>query len=128
MSGLHKILAIFFLTVWASCTIHCEVENLACSNEFSCFNKADNSGQEPSGKTHCVCSAIESGGYLLQKNAFLGFLAQNLLLAFIVSPQNEDAVPQPELHKLIFSPPELAKTWQFSFRAALPPRAPSLVS
>jgi len=26
------------------------------------------------------------------------------------------------------APPELSHTWQFSFRASLPPRAPSLIS
>ena len=40
-------------------------------------------------------------------------------------------IQQPESNTTVFpesSPPELPKAWQFFFRAALPPRAPSSVS
>jgi hypothetical protein len=49
---------------------------------------------------------------------------------FISTPlsQADDSLPPPAPAELIFSPPELVKSWQFSYRVAALPRAPSFVS
>lgn len=51
--------------------------------------------------------------------------ADVIFLAAVLLPELPVEVPVVQLER---QPPDISKSWQFSFRTALPPRAPSLLS
>ena len=57
-------------------------------------------------------------------------LAVPMLVLSFVLPLGEARPPSPAPHFELpnCSPPELPRAWQFSYRTALPPRAPTLVT
>jgi hypothetical protein len=56
-------------------------------------------------------------------------LPELVLVAVVECMDAEQDTPQPQVVDFSgLSPPELARCWQFFFRAALPVRAPSLIS
>jgi hypothetical protein len=128
VNRLKPFVTLLVLTLWASCMIRCELVSLACSEADSCCDSAaDKTPANPAPADHCVCSLARTGGYIAAKTAVpLPLLAGIPLLTL---PDYLD-LPTPDGHasELIFSPPELVRSWQFSFRAALSPRAPSFVS
>jgi len=131
LSGVNRLkpfVALIVLALWASCTIRCELVSLASSEADSCCDSAaDKSSEEPVPANHCVCSWVRSGGYISEKSAIP--LPLPVGLPLVPLPDYLE-VPMPDSHasELTFSPPELLTSWQFSFRAALSPRAPSSVS
>ena len=131
ISGVNRLkpfVALIVLALWASCTIRCELVSLACSEADTCCDSAaDKSPEKPSPANHCVCSWVRSGGYISEKTAIP--LPLPIGLPLVPLPAYLE-VPMPDSHasELTFSPPELLTSWQFAFRAALSPRAPSFVS
>ena len=71
---------------------------------------------------------VESGFYRTEEQAAAVFVP--LLVSNSVLPPWEVAPPTPAPHPELLkgAPPELPRAWQFSYRTALPPRAPSLVA
>jgi hypothetical protein len=127
VNRLKTVVSLIVLALWATCTLRCEIEILAHSAAMSCCDEAgDESNQAPAQPKHCVCSFIQSGGFISEKSDISMPLPNDALFIAIASPQADDSLPAPA--ELILSPPELAKSWQFSYRAAAPPRAPSFVS
>jgi hypothetical protein len=56
-------------------------------------------------------------------------LAEMVLIPMAEWAQREETQPSAEVFEFSgLSPPELSRSWQFFFRAALPVRAPSLFS
>lgn len=123
------IVTVLVLTVWAACTAHCAIENLSGAAELPCCHEeGGQSDRSPAAPGHCVCSAIQAGGYVSPDSALSIPLPFDGLCLFEVAPHNEDSVARPEHVEPAISPPGDLKPWQFLFRAALPARAPSLVS
>lgn len=128
MNRLKPFVALIVLALWASCTIRCEVESLACSDaDVCCDSAADESPEKPAPADHCVCSWVRSGGYIAEKTAVPLPLPVCLPL-FALPAYLEIPICDAHASELTFSPPELRTSWQFSSRAALSPRAPSFVS
>ena len=128
VNRLKPFVALIVLALWASCTIRCELVSLACSEADTCCDSAaDKSPEKPAPAGHCVCSWVKSGGYIAEKSVVS--LPLPVGLPLVPLPAYLE-VPMPDRHasELTFSPPELLTSWQFSFRAALSPRAPSFVS
>ena len=121
VNRLKQIVCIVTLALWATCTIHCELEMLTSVKASSCCNSGSESDQ-------CICSGIASGGYIMQQDTSLIPPSPDALAVPGGYSRDEDALPQPMVKKLIFAPPELPKIWQFCLRTALAPRAPSFVS
>ena len=116
------IATVALLTLWAACSINCAFDNVS---PVSCCPEETNS-QPIDGC--CVCTVLVSGAYVSHSQPWSAALAADTPAA---STQFVDiALPDPPSWRagIDASPPELAGTWQFVVRTALPPRAPSFVS
>jgi len=122
------IVSLVVLTLWASCTINCQIELLTHSETSACCNEAgDKSNQTPAQDGHCVCSWVKSGGYISEKSVVPLPLLVGLPLVML-SVCLEIPLPDARAGELIYSPPGLLASWHISNRAAAAPRAPSFVS
>jgi hypothetical protein len=97
---------------------------------FASCHSEDGTPQQDNDCESDGCSAVESGFYRIEEQA--PAVSVPLLVLSTVLPLWEAAAPVPaphlELELLNCSPPELPRVWQFSYRTALPPRAPSFVA
>ena len=129
LSRLKTIVSLMVLALWATCTLRCELEVLAGSAAMSCCDEAgEESNQAPAQLQHCICSFVQSGGFIVERSNVPIPLPSDALFIPTAPPQAGVSLSALAPADLIFSPPELAKSWQFSYRAAAPPRAPSFVS
>jgi len=125
VNGLTKTIALVLLALWMPVTAHCKLETLSGLDFLACVEHQDSVPHQDSDCKEDVCASVESGDYRVEDNPPL-----NLLPLAIVTPTEIDWLaddPRPELiiPAKTYSPPELPRFWQFSFRTALPPRAPS---
>jgi hypothetical protein len=98
-------------------------EFLACGNEAATPSHQDDACETDS------CASVESGFYKTEDGRQVvptPPLVASAFLTAILLEAAQDATPTDVISDSI--PPELPKVWQFSFRTALPPRAPSFVS
>jgi len=122
------MIALLLAMLYLPATAHCLLEQAAwlpagggCCEESPTADSSETSSC-PDG-----CCPLEDTGYPRafggSSTAFLASIQLYELAALVdFTPKQALAVlPQP-------SPPDLPKAWQFAFRAALPPRAPSFVS
>lgn len=125
--------ALLLALLWLPATVHCGLEAAglvehadACGHEDHRKNDADSG--------HCDadnCSLVEDGAYAPSHQlvkvaapiALLHVCHAVMRLAF-----ETRARVVAEISPRTESPPEINRTWQFVARAALSPRAPSLVS
>lgn len=129
MQPLKTIVTVLVLAVWAACTAHCAIENLSgAAGVPCCKDDGGRSDQTPHAPGHCVCSAIQAGGYVSQDSSLSIPLPLDGAVLFVVAPQQVDLRTQPVDVDPAASPPGALAPWQFSFRAALPARAPSSIS
>jgi hypothetical protein len=125
---LKPFVALIVLALWATCTVRCELVSLASAEADSCCHTAaDQCPAKPAQANQCVCSLTHSGGIIAEKST-VPLLLLIALRLFTVPTELEIPRPTAPVREWTFSPPELQTTWQFSFRAALSPRAPSFVS
>jgi hypothetical protein len=128
VNRLKPLVAFIVLALWASCAVRCELGSLVSSEDTACCGSAaDQSPETPAPASHCVCSWALSGGYIAERTTFPLPLLVGLPL-FTLPTELEAPKSDAGAKVLIFSPPDLLTSWQFSFRAALSPRAPSFVS
>lgn len=126
VNWLHRIVAVVMLAAWMPAASLCLAECAGLVERGDCC--ADESGGKSDSAEH-PCCFLASGLYKSHDHQNLVTAPDALATAQLLSPisvANSSgilAAPQPAL-----SPPDLPVTWQFSFRAALPPRAPSFVS
>ncbi len=129
VSRLNKIVAVVFLVLWLPLTSHCLLEGaglmpdiLRCSD--TCAPNGKDQGCEDE-----ACCLLESTAYKVDCErpavitTVLGFS-----LPVVFHSVEPPAAPKNSLGFLTVASPELPVTWQFSYRTALPPRAPSFVS
>ncbi len=129
MRHLNTIVTVLVLAVWAACTAHCAIENRSGAAGLPCCNEdGGHSDQAPQAPGHCVCSAIQAGGYVSQDSSVSIPLPLDGFTFPVDVPQQVDLPTRPGDVEPASSPPEALEPWQFSFRAALLARAPSLVS
>jgi len=123
------VVSLLVLALWATCTLRCEIELLAPSAAMSCCGETgEQSNPTPTQPEHCICSFIQSRGFISEKRGVpLPLPKPALFVATALRPPHERP-PKPAPAELISPSPELIKGWQFSHRAAAPPRAPSFVS
>jgi hypothetical protein len=123
---LKVIVTVLVLAVWSACSARCAIESLTCAAALPCCDEGGGqSDQAPAAPEHCICSSIQSGGYVSQDSAISAPLPVGGVCLFVAtSPQSE----LPGIVELTPSPPGALKPWQFFLRAALLARAPSLAS
>lgn len=122
------MLTMFLAVAWVPLTAHCEIEILTGLEVLSCSSME---ASAPPSDSHCggnTCCEWESGQYRLPQGQptvaapLLAVLPQVLAVVTKEAPVAEVDCPQAD------TPPESQKPWQFSLRAALPVRAPSMAS
>ncbi len=115
------------VAVWSLASNHCRLELISAFSFVACGNQADCTGKQDKDCETDGCAAVENQLYK-SENAQVQLPAPALLPVVFVSPiVIED--PAPSLTRLFDTTPKvLSRLWQFSYRTALPPRAPSLLS
>jgi hypothetical protein len=133
VNWLKTILVMAVLAFWLPATNHCRLE-LIPGLEFldCCVHSADQQSSEHH-ENDCdddLCAQVEEGLYKAESNRIVVEAPSASLLDIL--PALLELTPTAERASIgtrpDTSPPELSKTWQFSLRAAAPPRAPTLVS
>lgn len=126
---LTKCVAMLLLALWVPVTMHCELEILPSFSFFQWCCGGDAAPEQDHGCNQDFCSAVESGFYKIEDNPTVT-PALMLVLAFaawdwVAEPPADTAL---DLLPASSAPPELPQSWQFSYRMALPPRAPSFIA
>lgn len=113
--------------LWLPLSSHCTWEHLPGLELFSCHSEAET---EPHQDDDCQtdgCAAVETGSYKIEEQP--ASIPAQLLLPCLTSMLPTGTTTPLNLGSAPASPPpELSRNWQFAFRAAAPPRAPSFVS
>ncbi len=141
MQLLRSILVMATLAFWLAGANHCRLEQLpgmeflACTadaGEDACAESSDCAGHEDEGCADDSCAAVEGAIYktasvrleIAAPHESSGIPPQFLLASLqpIIAFAPSAATPTD------VAPPELSRLWQFSLRAAAPPRAPSFIS
>ena len=126
VNWLHRIVAMLMLALWMPAASLCLDECAGIVERGDCC--ADESSGPANAAEH-PCCFLASGHYKSpddrpQVSAPVMLATAQLPSLISFSPPAEDLV----LPSLASCPPDLPVTWQFSFRTALPPRAPSVAS
>jgi hypothetical protein len=123
-----KYAVMLMLALWGLAKVHCDLEQVPGLEFLACCQHPDTAPHQDNDCEHDACSVVESGFYKVEEQA--ASVPVPLLVLSFVLPLWEAAppapAPRPEL--LNCSLPELPRPWQFFYRTALPPRAPSLVA
>jgi hypothetical protein len=125
-----KLAALLLATLWLPATLHCQLESLGLDPLFACAEQAAESNH--ASNNDCAdeaCQTIESGQFALAKSKLDLSLLPALACVFVTCCQHlTPPAPAPEIFAIrqeMTLP--LQRTWQFTRRAALPARAPSVV-
>jgi hypothetical protein len=116
---------------WVPITSHCQLEVIpSFSALLGCCDHDD--ADAPHQDNDCEqdgCATVESGDYRTQDQRLLVVVPDLPVMASHAFDVDLSAIPDEiSLGILTAAPPEQERTWQFTFRAALPVRAPSLAS
>jgi hypothetical protein len=124
-----KLLAVSaLLTFWLAASNHCRLEMIPGLGFLACCEGEGLPAQDKDCETD-GCAAVEDSFYK-SGDSQPSLSALVIALAVWLLPSTEEgAQPGPDRSSFsALAPPELPVTWQFTFRAAAPPRAPSFVS
>ena len=123
MKGLNAIVATYLLALWLPATSLCLMENAGwlAKNDGCC----DDQSSEMS-----PCCALATASYKMEDDTVATAPAAQPFVTLIDSAHLDQPLPKQSARVRAsgVSPPELSQSWQFSFRAALAPRAPSSLS
>ena len=122
---LKTITVVGLLGLWLAAINHCRLEQIPILSFLSCNGEAS---QDDDCQTD-GCAQVENGLYKTENNHIRvstpAFTLVNFLALSAESLVCDQTSPSRDLE---FAPPEIPVGWQFSFRAAAPPRAPSILS
>ena len=114
---------------WLLATNHCKLEQIPGLSFLVCCDHEDAPPHQDNDCDTDGCAAVEGGFYKLEDSPPS---VPAPVFIWVVSPVPAlDEYARPAFARSNFStvaPRELSVMWQFSFRAAAPPRAPSLAS
>ena len=126
--ALAKTMAFVLLALWVPATMHCALETVPGLSFLQWCCGSDEAPQAAHDCSQDSCSAVESGFYKIEDNPTVApGLAALLALTDSDGFVEPPADPPPHSTPASSAPPELPRFWQFSYRTALPPRAPSFV-
>ena len=128
MSKLTRIVALTVLALWGMAAMHCKLEAVP-GMEFlktCCF--VDSSTPSPKDCESDGCGAVEDGNYRAEEQS--ASAPQPVFFVALLARTIEALLPEVQVYTcgVCLPPPDLPKGWQFSYRTALPPRAPSFVA
>ena len=116
------------LAVWLPVTSHCWLEQIPGLSFLVCCDHGDTAPHQDSDCDTDGCASVENGFYKIEDAKVIALLPACVLVLHLTLLMEQSP---PEISSGFLptvAPPELGKTWQFSYRAAAPPRAPSLAS
>ncbi len=120
-------MAVVALALWGLATTHCDLEQVPGFGFLAWCHPQETAAPQSEDCSSDACSEVESALYKTEQHIVtvpMPVLATSFLLPLWDASSGVRA-PEPVLRNL--SPPELPRLWQFSYRTALPPRAPSLI-
>lgn len=124
MSWLTKVVSVAVLALWGLATLHCDLERVP-GFEFLAWCHQEVAPPDNGDCGSDACAELESALYKAEQQGVT--IPVPALTASFLVPLSEvifaTIEPNPVLPNS--SPPELPRFWQFSYRTALPPRAPS---
>ena len=128
MQFVKTVLILLLTLVWAAASNHCKLEQVPGLSFLACTDHAEDAPSQDQGCDTDGC-AFEVQLYKTE-NAQASMPAPILLFTFFLTPLFDELVaPATASHILPDAAPVvLTRVWQFSYRTALPPRAPSLLS
>ena len=115
------------LAVWLVASNHCRLELIPGLSFMPCCEQGDGLPTQDKDCETDGCATVESGFYKMEDSP-PALSAPPLAVLPLLLPLLLVQVPPATTVTSDVVPPELPVTWQFYFRAAAPPRAPSLVS
>jgi hypothetical protein len=122
-----RLLPLFGLilaVLWVPVTSHCAWENFSDWQFFQCADDASPASQE-SDCNDDTCLTVESASYKISETDALLAVPCFHLMAQVSIPEPICKDPSFPVTAALA---EISIGWQFSYRTALPPRAPSFVS
>jgi hypothetical protein len=128
MTWLSKAMAVLLALLWVPLTSHCDWEHLPGLESLACCDHADTAPHQDQDCQTDLCASVESGNYKIEERSVSA--PAPVLVAVAVVPLLASAPENPSATVPATSsvPIELPQLWQFAFRTAAPPRAPSFVS
>ncbi len=121
-------MAVCLALLWLPMTSHCNLEHLRGLEFLACCNHEDTAPHQDKDCETDVCASVESGNYKTEERAVTvptqSLVATISALLLTAAP----AIPSTSVIAISSVPAELPQRWQFAFRTAAPPRAPSFVS
>jgi hypothetical protein len=132
LSHLRIIISLLFVALWLPASSHAFLEysglihqRHADHDSSSGGSHGHDNGDHPAADGHCLPPSTDSGFQSAQASFlpfWISFLATGWELE-LLGQRSSSGLPPPDT-----IPPELIHRWQFSFRTALPARAPSIAS
>jgi hypothetical protein len=118
-----SVLALYYVLAMA----HCPLEQASFFGEGCCSTSSVQQSEDQTTSCEDGCCPLESSfQFCRQKTGHdIPVVASS---GFVLCALEVDLAQKAAPHSPTGPPPELPKVWQFSFRTALPPRAPSLAS
>jgi hypothetical protein len=128
VNRLAKKLALLLAVLWLPIATHCDLGKLPGFEFLACCDHPDVMAHQDEDCQRDACGVVESGNYKAEEK--LASAPAPLLLIVFLPPVLPDHPAAQRAIPIAASPapPELSRIWQFSSRAALPPRAPSHVA
>jgi hypothetical protein len=123
------VLIVLLALLWLAAGNHCRLEGIPGLGFLTCCTHQDSAPHQDDDCETDGCAAVENQLYKIEA-AQISVAAPTLLLAtFLSPPWAELFPPAPASHvPPVATPAVLPRRWQFIYRTALPPRAPSLLS
>ena len=129
VKSLRILLTLLVAALWPLVTSHCSLEHMPGLEMLAC---SDDACAAPNTENECEtdgCASVESGLYKSEDGHEM-VPTPPLTASASLPAISLESSPPAAISSVVFNcvPPELSKTWRFSLRMALPPRAPSPVS
>ncbi len=123
------LFTVLLTLLWVSASIHCKLEQIPGLEFLSCCAHEDSAPHEDDDCETDVCATLENRLYKTE-TAQISVAAPQLLFTTFLPLQLAESSAPPDSSQMLpdAAPMALTRVWQFFCRAALPPRAPSLLS
>ena len=127
MQSLYRFMAMVALVLWLPATSQCMLEHAGLLPDVDCCGSK---GSVPADKSPdgSVCCTLGSGIYKTADGQTIKAPTLNLVSDLAFDLANSIEADRAPFDLESPSPPELPGCWQFFFRTALAPRAPSVLS
>lgn len=124
-----KVLIVLLALLWLAASNHCRLEGLPGLGFLTCCTHEDSAPHQDDDCETDGCAAVENQLYKTE-TAQISVVAPTLLFATFLSSAWVELFPPASASQIPpdAAPAVLLRVWQFTYRTALPPRAPSLLS